>query len=137
MGDTLDISAYFNDPLYQLPNGYGAMNSTSPSTSSTSGLIDNISGTIGKVADFGFNVQKTVLANQAQSQNLQLQGLMANLGFKTAQTQALAQSQVAQYQAQGQVAQAYKAAGLNTGGSLSPMMLILGAGLVYLLAKKG
>lgn len=137
MGDTLDISAYFNDPLYQLPNGYGAMNSASPSTSSTSGLIDSISSSIGKVADFGFNVQKSILANQTQSQNLQLQGLMANLGFKTAQTQALAQSQVAQYQAQGQVAQAYKAAGLNTGGSLSPMMLILGAGLVYLLAKKG
>lgn len=136
MGDTLDIGAYFNDPLYQLPNGYGAMDSASPSTASTSGLLDSFSSSIGKVADFGFNVQKSILANQAQSQDIQLQALKASLGFKTAQTNALAQSQIAQYQAQGSIAQAAKAAGL-TSGTTSPVMLLLGAGLIYLLAKKG
>lgn len=132
MGDNLDINAYFNDPLYQLPSGYG-MDS---SASSTSGIIDAFSSSIGKVADFGFNVQRSVLANQAQSQDIQLQALKASLGFKTAQTNALAQSQIAQYQAQGSIAQAMKAAGISTGGT-SPIMLILGAGLIYLLAKKG
>lgn len=136
MGDTLDIGAYFNDPLYQLPNGYGSMDSSSPSSTSTSGLIDNLSSTLGKVADFGFNVQKSILANQAQSQDIQLQALKASLGFKTAQTNALAQSQIAQYQAQGSIAQAMKAAGISTGGTISPIMLILGAGLVYFLAMK-
>lgn len=135
MADTLDIGAYFNDPLYQLPNGYGAMTDSSPSSSATSGLLDTFSSTVGKVADFGFNVQKSILANQAQSQDIQLQALKASLGFKTAQTNALAQSQIAQYQAQGSIAQAAKAAGL-TGGTMSPVMLLLGAGLIYLLAVK-
>lgn len=136
MGDTLDIGAYFNDPLYQLPNGYGSMDSASPSTASTSGLLDSFSSSIGKVADFGFNVQKSILANQATAQNIQLDALKASLGFKTAQTQATTQAQVAQYQAQGQLAQAMKAAGISTGGSISPIMLILGAGLFYMLAVK-
>ena len=122
--------------LLIMPSSDTSTWSTSPSSSSTSGLIDNLSSSIGKVADFGFNVQKSILANQAQSQNLQLQGLMATLGFKTAQTNAVAQSQIAQYQAQGQVAQAMKAAGIST-GTTSPIMLILGAGLIYFLAKKG
>lgn len=134
MGDNLDINAYFNDPLYSLPSGYG-MDSSS-STSSTAGILDAFSSSIGKVADFGFNVQRSVLANQAQSQDIQLQALKASLGFKTAQTNAVAQSQIAQYQAQGQIAQAMKAAGIST-SSMSPIMLILGAGLIYLLAKKG
>jgi hypothetical protein len=134
MGDNLDINAYFNDPLYSLPSGYG-MDSSS-STSSTAGILDAFSSSIGKVADFGFNVQRSVLANQAQSQDIQLQALKASLGFKTAQTNAVAQSQIAQYQAQGSIAQAMKAAGIST-GSTSPIMLILGAGLIYFLAKKG
>ena len=132
MGDNLDINAYFNDPLYALPSGYG-MDSTG---SSTSGILDAFSSSVGKVADFGFNVQKSILANQVQSQDIQLQALKASLGFKTAQTNAVAQSQIAQYQAQGSVAQAMKAAGIST-GSTSPIMLILGAGLIYFLAKKG
>ena len=76
------------------------------------------------------------MANQAQSQDIQLQALKASLGFKTAQTQATTQATIAQYQAQGQIAQAMKAAGIST-SSVSPIMLILGAGLIYLLAKKG
>lgn len=134
MGDNLDINAYFNDPLYSLPSGYG-MDSSS-STSSTAGILDAFSSSVGKVADFGFNVQRSVLANQAQSQDIQLQALKASLGFKTAQTQATTQATIAQYQAQGQIAQAMKAAGIST-SSVSPIMLILGAGLIYFLAKKG
>ena len=122
--------------LLIMPSSDTSTWSTSPSSSSTSGLIDNLSSSIGKVADFGFNVQRTVLANQAQSQDIQLQALKASLGFKTAQTNAVAQSQIAQYQAQGSIAQAMKAAGIST-GSTSPIMLILGAGLIYFLAKKG
>lgn len=108
-----------------------------PQDATASGLVDSLSSGIGKVADLGYNIQKMVLANQAQSQNLQLEALKASLGFKTAQTQALAGSQIAQYQAQGQVAQAMKAAGISTGGTMSPIMLLLGAGFIYLLAKKG
>ena len=122
--------------LLIMPSSDTSTWSTSPSSSSTSGLIDNLSSSIGKVADFGFNVQRSVLANQAQSQDIQLQALKASLGFKTAQTNAVAQSQIAQYQAQGSIAQAMKAAGIST-GSTSPIMLILGAGLIYFLAKKG
>ena len=122
--------------LLIMPSSDTSTWSTSPSSSSTSGLIDNLSSSIGKVADFGFNVQRTVLANQAQSQDIQLQALKASLGFKTAQTQATTQATIAQYQAQGSIAQAMKAAGIST-GSTSPIMLILGAGLIYFLAKKG
>ena len=113
-----------------------AINSAPASmTSGTTGLIDSLTSSVGKVADFGFNVQKQVLAGQAQSQNLQLQSLMQTLGFKTAQTQANTAATVAQYQAQAQIANAQKAAGVNT-GSMSLPMLVLGAGLIYLLAKK-
>ena len=122
--------------LLIMPSSDTSTWSTSPSSSSTSGLIDNLSSSIGKVADFGFNVQRSVLANQAQSQDIQLQALKASLGFKTAQTQATTQATIAQYQAQGQIAQAMKAAGISTGNT-SPIMLILGAGLIYFLAKKG
>ena len=122
--------------LLIMPSSDTSTWSTSPSSSSTSGLIDNLSSSIGKVADFGFNVQKSILANQATAQNIQLDALKASLGFKTAQTQATTQAQVAQYQAQGQLAQAMKAAGISTGGSISPIMLVLGAGLFYMLAVK-
>lgn len=113
-----------------------AINSAPASLSSASGLVDSLTSTVGKVADFGFNVQKQVLAGQAQSQNLQLQSLMQTLGFKTAQTQANTAATVAQYQAQAQIANAQKAAGVGTNAGLSLPMLVLGAGLIYLLAKK-
>jgi hypothetical protein len=99
---------------------------------SASGLLSSVGSAIGSVADFGFNVQKQQLAVQSQAQNNQLQGLLGTLGFKTAVTQANAQAQIAEINARKQVAQAS-----GGGGSLSPTVLILGAGLLYFMAKKG
>lgn len=115
---------------------YAKANDSLPMQATASDLVDSISSSLGKVADFGFNVQRSILANQAQSQNFQLEALKQSLGFKTAQTQAATQAQIAQYQSQGQIAQAMKAAGISTGGAISPVMLLLGAGLIYLLAVK-
>lgn len=115
---------------------FAKANDSLPMQATASDLVDSISSSLGKVADFGFNVQKMILQNKATSQNLQLETLKQSLGFKTAQTQATTQAQIAQYQAQGQIAQAMKAAGISTGGTMSPMMLLLGAGLIYLLAVK-
>ena len=99
------------------------------------GLLNSIGSAVGSVADFGFNVQKQQLAVQAQSQDNQLKGLLGTLGFKTAVTQANAQSQIAQYQAQGAVAQAAKSAGIG-GASISMTMVLLIAAGAYFLAKK-
>lgn len=96
------------------------------------GLLSSIGSAIGSVADFGFNVQKQQLAVQSQAQNNQLQALLGTLGFKTAVTQANAQAQIAGINAQKAVAQAQ---GGTT--SISPTILILGAGLLYFMAKKG
>lgn len=97
-----------------------------------SGLLSSIGSAVGSVADFGFNVQKQQMQVQSQAQNNQLQALLGTLGFKTAVTQANAQAQIAGINAQKAVAQAQ-------GGtsSISPTILILGAGLLYFMAKKG
>lgn len=99
---------------------------------SASGLLSSIGSAVGSVADFGFNVQKQQMQVQSQAQNNQLQALLGTLGFKTAVTQANAQAQIAQINAQKAVAQASGAT-----GSISPTILILGAGLLYFMAKKG
>jgi hypothetical protein len=104
---------------------------------SAAGLLGSIGSTIGNVADFGFNVQKFQIGQQAQANDLQLQALKANLGYKTAVTQATAQSQIAGYQSQGAVAQAARAAGISTGGAISiTTLLILGIGAYVLMNKK-
>jgi len=114
---------------------YALANDNLPMEASGSGLIDSISSTIGKVADFGFNVQTQVLNNQAKSQDLQLKAFLGSLGFQTAKTQALAGAQVAQYQAQGQVAQAQRSAyGGATGLSMTTVLLLLGG--AYILSMK-
>jgi len=105
-----------------------------PATASN--LLNSIGSAVGSVADFGFNVQKQQMQVQQQAQDNQLKGLLGTLGFKTAVTQANAQSQIAQYQAQGQVAQAAKAAGIGTPSISMTMVLLVAAG-AYFLAKKG
>jgi hypothetical protein len=100
---------------------------------SASGLLNSIGSSIGSVADFGFNVQKQQMAVQAQSQDNQLKSLLGNLGFQTAAIQAQSAAQVAQINAQKSVAQAQGTGGL----SLSPTLLLLIAGAVYFMAKKG
>lgn len=97
-----------------------------------SGFLNSIGSAVGSVADFGFNVQKQQLQVQSQAQNNQLQALLGTLGFKTAVTQANAQAQIAQINAQKSVAQAQ-----GGGMSLSPTLLLLVAGAVYFMAKKG
>lgn len=102
---------------------------------SVSGLLDTVGSAVGKVADYGFGIQKLTLQNQAQAQDLQLKTLMSNLGFKTAAIQAQSQAQVAQINAQAQVAQAQRAAAGGT-SSISPMFLaLMGLGL-FLAVKK-
>jgi hypothetical protein len=131
MGDNqIDFTAYFTDPNYSLPD-------FASSQPSASGLIDSLSSTIGKVADFGFNVQKQQLQVQQSAQDNQLKALMSTLGFKTAVTQANAQSQIAQYQAQGAVAQAAKAAGVGQPAGISTtMLLLIGIGAYVLVNRK-
>lgn len=114
---------------------YANANDNLPMDATGSGLIDSLSSTIGKVADFGFNVQNQILTNQAKSQDLQLKSFLGSLGFATAKTQALAGAQVAQYQAQGQVAQAQRAA-MGGAGGLSTTMVLLILGGMYILSMK-
>jgi hypothetical protein len=97
-----------------------------------SGLLNSIGATIGSVTDFGFNVQNQQLKVQSQAQDNQLKSLLGNLGFQTASIQAQSAAQVAQINAQKSVAQAQ-----GGGMSLSPSLLLLAAGAVYFLAKKG
>lgn len=122
--------------LYDEVVAYANANDNLPMEASASGLIDSLSSTIGKVADFGFNVQKQQLAVQQQAQDNQLKALLGTLGFKTAVTQANAQSQIAQYQAQGQVAQAARSAGISAGGGISTTMLLLIGMGIFLATKK-
>ena len=98
-----------------------------------SGLLNSIGSAVGSVADFGFNVQKQQMAVQSQSRDIQLKSLLGNLGFQTASIQAQSAAQVAQINAQKSVAQAQGMGGL----SLSPTLLLLIAGAVYFMAKKG
>lgn len=99
---------------------------------STTGLINSISSTIGNVADFGFKVQNQQLDVQAKSQDTQLKRLLGTLGFQTQVVQAQSAADIAKINAQKAVAQASGA-----GSSLSPIVLVLGAGLIYFMAKKG
>jgi hypothetical protein len=122
------------------PNSWGGTVSSATSggvtPASASGLLGALGSTIGSVADFGFNVQKFQLGQQAQANDLSLQALKANLGYKTAVTQATAQSQIAGYQSQGAVAQAARAAGISTGGISTTMLLVLAIGAYVLVNKK-
>jgi hypothetical protein len=97
-----------------------------------SGLLNSIGSAIGSVTDFGFNVQNQQLKVQSQAQDNQLKSLLGNLGFQTASIQAQSAAQVAQINAQKSVAQAQ-----GGGMSLSPTLLLLLAGGVYFMAKKG
>jgi len=96
------------------------------------GLLDSIGRTVGSVADFGFKVQNQQLAVQSQAQDTQLKKLLGTLGFQTQVVQATSAAEIAKINAQKQVAQAS-----GMGSSLSPTVLILGAGLLYFMAKKG
>lgn len=98
----------------------------------TSGLLNSIGSSIGSVADFGFNVQRQQASIQAQSQDTQLKKLLGTLGFQTQVVQAQSAADIARINAQKAVAQAQ-----GGGGSLSPTMLLLIAGGIYLAAKKG
>ena len=111
---------------------YAAANDNLPLESSSTGLLDSLSSTIGKVADFGFNLQKQQYQVQAQSQDNQLKTLLGNLGFQTAVVKAQSENQIAQIQAQKAVS-----AAVSGGGALSPLMMLLIGGGIYLLAKKG
>ncbi len=116
---------------------YARINDALPEVPTTTGFLDSLGSVVGKVADFGFNVQKLQLDTQARSQDVELAKLKNTLGFKTAVTQAEAQSTIAGYQAQGAIAQAMKSAGISTGGGISMTMLLLVAVGAYLVAKKG
>lgn len=97
-----------------------------------SGLLSSIGSTIGSVTDFGFNVQRQQASIQAQSQDTQLKKLLGTLGFQTQVVQATSAAEIAKINAQKQVAQAQ-----GGGMSLSPTLLLLVAGTVYFMAKKG
>jgi hypothetical protein len=96
------------------------------------GLLDSIGRTVGSVADFGFKVQNQQLAVQSQAQDTQLKKLLGTLGFQTQVVQATSAAEIAKINAQKQVAQAQ-----GGGMSLSPTILLLIAGGVYFMAKKG
>lgn len=101
------------------------------SAPSASGLLNSIGSTIGSVADFGFNVQKQQLATQSQAQDIQLKKLLGTLGFQTQVVQAQSAADIAKINAQKSVAQAS-----GQMGGLSPLVLLLGAGLLYMVVKK-
>lgn len=111
---------------------YANANDNLPLQASSTGLIDSISNTFGKVADFGFNLQSQQYRVQAQAQDNQLKSLLGNLGFQTAVVKAQSENQIAQIQAQRAVSNA-----VSGGGSMSPLMMLLIGGGIYLLAKKG
>lgn len=98
-----------------------------------SGLLNSIGSAVGSVADFGFNVQSQQLKVQSQAQDNQLKSLLGTLGFQTAVVQATSAADIAKINAQKSVAQAQGTGGL----SLSPTLLLLIAGGVYFMAKKG
>jgi hypothetical protein len=134
MGDSLD--ALVGLPEGSIPTWTGSNGSivsgSSISWPSVGGLVDSVSSGIGKVADFGFNLQKQQYQVQSQAQDIQLKSLLGNLGFQTAVTQANSASQIAQINANKAVAQAQ-----GGGSALSPLMMLLIGGGIYLLAKKG
>jgi hypothetical protein len=104
-----------------------------PQEASASGLINSLSSAIGNVADMGFKLQNQQYQAQAQSQDIQLKTLLGNLGFQTQVVQAQSAADIARINAQKSVAQAQGTGGL----SLSPTLLLLIAGGVYFMAKKG
>lgn len=110
---------------------YAAANDNQPMDATASGLINSISSAIGSVADMGYKLQNQQYQAQAQSQDIQLKKFLGTLGFQTQMVQAQSAADVARITAQKAVATAQGAA---TG--LSPMVLLLGAGLIFLLAKK-
>jgi hypothetical protein len=110
---------------------YANANDNLPLQATSTGLIDSISNTFGKVADFGFNLQNKQLEVQSKAQDTQLKTLLGNLGFQTAVIKAQSENQIAQINANKAVAQAQ-----SGGGSLSPLMMLLIGGGIYLLAKK-
>ena len=103
-----------------------------PQEATASGLLNSISSAIGNVADMGFKLQNQQYQTQAQAQDIQLKKLLGTLGFQTQVVQAQSAADIARINAQKQVAQAS-----GMGSSLSPTVLILGAGLLYFMAKKG
>ena len=111
---------------------YASANDNLPLEASTSGLLNSFSSAIGSVADMGFKLQNQQYQVQAQAQDTQLKKLLGTLGFQTQVVQAQSAAEVAKINAQKQVAQAQ-----GGGMSLSPTVLILGAGLLYFMAKKG
>lgn len=114
---------------------WGANTNTAASSTITpataGGLLDSIGRSVGAVADFGFKVQNQQLAVQSQAQDTQLKKLLGTLGFQTQVVQAQSAADIAKINAQKAVAQAQ-----GGGGSLSPMMLLLAGGMIFLLAKK-
>jgi len=130
------MADYSLDELVGLPagtipewNGSSGIATTAPTAS---GLLNSISSTIGSVADMGFKLQNQQYQAQAQAQDIQLKSLLGTLGFKTQVVQAQSAAEVARINALKQVQTAQ-----SGGGSLSPMMMLLIAGGIYLLAKKG
>lgn len=134
MDDSLDAMIGLSAgsvPTWTGNNG-STVSGSSLSWPTVSGLVDSVSSGIGKVADFGFNLQKQQYQVQAQSQDIQLKSLLGNLGFQTAVTQANSASQIAQINANKAVSQAQ-----GGGSAMSPLMMLLIGGGIYLLAKKG
>ena len=116
---------------------YANANDNLPMQASSSSLVDSLTSSIGSVADYGFNLQKLQYQIQANSNDNQLQQLKATLGFKTAVTQANAESTIAGYQAMGAVNQAARSAGLSTGQGISLGMVALIIAGLYFYSKKG
>jgi hypothetical protein len=115
---------------------YAKANDNLPMQANSGSLLDSLSSSIGSVADFGFNLQKLQYQTQAASNDNQLQALKASLGFKTAVTQANAQSTIAGFQAQGAINQAAKSAGLTSGQGLSLTTVALIIAGLYFYSKK-
>jgi len=116
---------------------YANANDNLPMQASSTSLVDSLASSIGSVADYGFNLQKLQYQIQANSNDNQLQQLKATLGFKTAVTQANAESTIAGYQAMGAVNQAARSAGLSTGQGISLGMVALIIAGLYFYSKKG
>lgn len=111
---------------------YAASHDNLPLQATSTSLIDSISSSIGSVADMGFKLQNQQYQAQAQAQDIQLKSLLGTLGFKTQVVQAQSAAEVARINALKQVQTAQ-----SGGSSMSPMMLLLIGGGIYLLAKKG
>lgn len=111
---------------------YALVNDNLPLEASPTSMLDSLASKIGSVADFGFKLQNQQYAIQAQSQDTQLKKLLGTLGFQTQVVQAQSAADIARINAMKQVQAAQ-----SGGASLSPMMLLLIGGGIYLLAKKG